>query len=644
MIIDLGHFALLCATMLTLYTVVANLAGVLRNDLNLIRSAKYGMASVFILNLLAYGILTHAFISDDFSVKFVAMHSSKDLPLFYKVTAVWGGMEGSLLLWELILSFYAMLAVFQYEGEAKRFLPQAMIVLGAVSFFFLFLLVTWSAPFERVDLVQPDGQGLNPILQNIGMVFHPPALYLGFVGFSIPFAFAIGSLIARVTDNSWIALTRRWTLIAWLFLTFGMLLGGEWAYVELGWGGYWAWDPVENASLIPWLTATAFLHSVIGQEKRDTLKIWNILLITATFSLTLLGTFITRSGILNSVHAFAKSNIGPAFLVCIVVVVCFSLFWLLNRQNELNSREDRSDFFSKDTAFLLNNILFSGMAFTVLYGTLFPLVAEALFDRKVSIQAPFFNTIMTPLAVLVIFLLGVGQVLGWRKTTQRIFRKKILPVLTISLIVISISIMLQDSMRFSFLAGMVLFGGWLVLMELIRLFKRDKEGKEKRKPAIRDARRLGATIVHLGVLLFAIGICGNFFSAERSLTIRPGDKGTLEEYTFHFEKYQNIRKRNALNVAIKVNLFKENKALGTLFPAKSYYPTTPNPTTEVAIYRTLLEDIYISISSINRKEGTATISLYRNRMVNFIWVSGLFFLAGIILCLPHKIRREIVRR
>ncbi|PCI28519.1 MAG: cytochrome C biogenesis protein [SAR324 cluster bacterium] len=647
MIVDIGYYALLAAITMTLYGILAGTAGILKNNGNLIQSSRYAVLSTFSLVAVSYFVLTYAFITDDFSVDFVAGHSSTDLPLFYKITGVWGGMEGSLLLWEFILSLYIAIIAFRYHKSNKAILPYALIVLNLISFFILFMLIGWSNPLARLIPTPLEGQGLNPLLQNLGMVIHPPLLYLGFVGVAVPYAFAMGSLLRGKIDNEWALVTRRWTLVAWLFLTAGMGMGGQWAYVELGWGGYWAWDPVENSSLMPWLTATAFLHSVIVQEKRDSLKIWNMLLVTATFVLTILGTFITRSGVLNSVHAFAKSPIGPAFLIFIALILTFSLGLLFIRQDMLASKKQEAGLISRENSFLLNNVLFVGMAFTVLYGTLFPLLAEGLADKKLSIQAPFFNSIMAPLAILTIFLMGTTQFLGWKRTSRKMLAKNMLiPSTTGILFMIAGAMTLDVPWQFIFLAGMGYFAGYQVLMELIRAVRggkkskgqatQNEEQKQKRiKSLLRNRRKQGSAIIHLGVLVFLVGILGNYFGHESSFTFYPGDEKTVGDYTVQFEKLEESKARNADLVTVKLNIFKEGQHITTLNPAKAFYPTSTQPMTEVSIYRTLKEDLYTSVATINN-DGSATINVYINPMVNFIWVSSFFFIVGTLLCLSYK--------
>ncbi len=635
---------MLAAMILVFYAIIVCVTGIQRNNHNLIQSAAYSLIVSFGLVVLAFLALCHAFAVNDFSVRFVAEHSSTDLPLFYKFTAVWGGMQGSLLLWELILMFFTTIVIFRYQKTNRDILPHTMVVLSIISLFLLFLLAGWSNPFAQQFPAPPEGLGMNPLLQNPGMIYHPPSLYLGYVGFSVPFAFAMGSLLRKKLNNDWILTTRRWTLVSWFFLTLGMLLGAQWAYVELGWGGYWAWDPVENASLMPWLTGTAFLHSVIVQEKRNGLKVWNMVLIITTFALTILGTFITRSGVLGSVHSFSKSNIGPAFLVFIVFIMIFSFGLLFFRQAMLHSKQQTAGFFCKENSFLLNNIVFLVMAFTVLYGTVFPLLAEALAGKKLSIQAPFFNTIMIPLGVLMILLMGVTHFLGWKKTSSdRLVKNVFLPLLATMAIMTGLYIVLAPPWQFVLLAGATLFAGLIVSMELYRSLVINRaladKLKNKRqawiKSLLMDKRRRGGLIIHFGIVLMATGFCGNFFNQETSFTFSPGEQKQVDHYTLDFKKIRKYAYQNAQHEGIQVSVSKKGQPITNLLPAKAYYKTSPQPMTEVAIHRTIIEDLYISLSSINN-DGSATVVVYINPLVNFVWAGMLFFLIGILYSLSYK--------
>ena len=646
MIVDIGYFVLLAALVLTTYAIVADLFGIRLNSNNLIQSVRYSLVVVFFLIGIAYLSLTFALVTDDFSVRFVAEHSSTDLPLFYKFTAVWAGMHGSLLLWELILAFFTAVVAIRYHQTNREILPHTLLVLGIISFFLLFLLVGWSNPLARGLPVPAEGNGMNPLLQNPGMVYHPPSLYLGYVGFSIPFAFAMGSLFRGRFDNEWILTTRRWSLFSWFFLTVGMILGAQWAYVELGWGGYWAWDPVENASLMPWLTGTAYIHSVIVQEKRNTLKIWNMVLIIATFSLSILGTFITRSGILNSVHSFAQSNIGPAFLAFLAIVIIFSVGLLLMRQPLLVSKTQTSGLLCKENSFLLNNIVFTVMAFTVLYGTVFPLLSEALVNKKLSIQAPFFNTIMTPLGILTTLLMGITHVLGWKRSSPGQLRKNLLwPILITIVLMLILNSLVDAPWQFNLLAGTAVFATLLIAREWGRSMRSVLPVVGDRKMnwiasrlyqwLVKDNRRRGGLMIHLGIVFFIFGVSGSVFNYETSFTFSPGETKTVGVYSLKYLKKVSFMERNARIIGVQVEVRQDGEYITTLRPMKAFYPTSSQPMTEVAIRRHIMEDLYLSLASINPGDS-ATLTVYINPLVNFVWFSMVFVTIGFIYSLLHK--------
>ncbi len=638
---------MLSAFVLAAYAIIVLAAGIRRDSYNLILSARYSSIAILVLVGVAYLALSYAFLNDDFSVRFVARNSSTDLPGFYKFTAVWGGMHGSLLLWELILAFFTATVALRYRKTNQEILPHTLIVLNLISLFLLFLLIGWSNPLARQYPAPLEGNGLNPLLQNPGMVFHPPSLYLGYVAFSIPFAFAIGSLMRGKLDNRWILSTRRWTLFAWFFLTIGMILGAQWAYVELGWGGYWSWDPVENGSLMPWLTGTAFLHSVIVQEKRNRLRIWNMVLIIATYTLSILGTFITRSGVLNSVHSFAKSNIGPAFLAFMVVILVFSLGLLFYRQSLLSSRTQTAEMVSKENAFLLNNIVFVVMCFTVLYGTVFPLLAEGLANKKLSIQAPFFNTIMAPIAILMVVLMGITHLLGWKKTSLKLLARNIaIPFILAVVPMAVVHFIFSPPWQMILLGGTAVFAGYLLILELIRSrHARVVSDKKANKTVnfrgrllnslVSDGRRKGGLIIHMGIVAMTIGVCGAFFNQETAFTFGPGQSKSVGRYELKFKELTEFNRNNARNVGAAIKVIRNGEVLDILTPVKSYYPTSPQPMTEVAIRHSVIEDLYISLAAIN-KDGTVTLNVYINPLVNFIWASVIFFIIGFVYSMSYK--------
>ena len=637
MVIDIGYFALLASIGVVLYSIAAAGVGIAKNSGNLIQSAHNALLAKFALVCIAYAALTYAFVTDDFSTRFVAMHSSTDLPLFYKITAVWGGMEGSLLLWETMLSAFTAIVIVRYSKSNSEILPHTVVILASISLFLLILLAGWSNPLDTLYPAPAEGNGLNPLLQNPGMIYHPPSLYIGYVGFSVPFAFALGSLLRGKLDNRWILTTRRWTLFSWFFLTLGMVLGGDWAYLELGWGGYWAWDPVENASLLPWLTGTAFLHSAIVQEKRNRLKIWNMLLIIATFTLSILGTFITRSGVLNSVHSFAKSNIGPAFLVFIAITLVVANILLKMRLPLLVSKARPTGFITKENSFLLNNILFTGMAFTVLYGTVFPLLAEGLADKKISIQAPFFNTIMLPLGLIMTGLMGISHILGWKRTsTLPLIKNMAVPAFAATLPTGAAVLLLPMTWQVPIAMWITLFTGTILVIELAQSNRTIHRHAKRAWTSwiFRNRRKKGGLILHLAVISITVGIYGNFYNQETSFSFSPGETKAFGDYLLKFDGIERFREHNTQREGVRVEVFQNGQSIGTLLPMKAYYPTSPQPMTEVAIRRSIREDLYLSLSSINQ-DGSATINAYINPLVNFVWAGMALICFGILFSLSH---------
>ena len=608
----------------------------------------------------ASGILIHALVISDFSIFYVWRHSSTDMPLIYKITSYWGGLEGSLLFWILVQSFFAMIVAFRYQYSNREIIPYVITTLNAIMAFLLVLLIGWSNPLEVQSIIPKEGQGLNPLLQNPAMAIHPPALYLGFIGFSVPFAFAIGGLIRGKLDNEWVLTTRRWTLLSWYFLSAGLILGGQWAYEELGWGGFWAWDPVENAALMPWLTGTAFLHSVMIQEKRNMLKIWNVVLIITTFGLTILGTFLTRSGIINSVHSFTQSEIGPAFLVYLALVLIAGFALLFKRIQMLESEYKIESVLCRENVFLAQNILLVGIAFTVLLGTTFPLLAEAVRGTKLSIQAPFFNTITAPMGYALLVLMGIGMLVSWRKSSLDNLRRNFQnPIIVASLGTIIIVWMLFGK-NLQWGVYIIFWSAIFVTSTILFEFARATQIKARQTGSnimmglfyviSKNRRRYGGLMIHFGVVLMFLGFAGKFFSLEKDLTLEAGKSREIGNYRLEFQNVSEFMSGNARHRAAIIKVFdSENNFLETLKPAKSFYPTQPQPLTEVAIRRTFLEDLYLIFSSENAEENNSiTIKVHINPLVGWAWAALPIFTIGIGICLTYRpkslIAQEIVNR
>ena len=655
---DLGTIALMIALAACLYGTVVPHLGVRTNNWNLIRSAQNASIISFFLIAVASGVLIHALVVSDFSIFYVWRNSSVDMPMFFKVTAFWGGLEGSLLFWILVQSFFAMVVAFRYQYSNREIIPYVIATLNGILCFLLVLLLGWSNPLDLQATIPAEGRGLNPLLQHIAMVVHPPSLYLGFIGFSVPFAFAIAGMIRGKLDNEWVLTTRRWTLVSWYFLSMGLILGGQWAYEELGWGGFWAWDPVENAAFMPWLTGTAFLHSVMIQEKRNMLKIWNVVLIIITYGLTIIGTFLTRSGVVNSVHSFTQSEIGPAFLVFLAVVLVVSFALLFRRIQMLESEHKMEAVLCRENAFLAQNVIFVGMAFTVLLGTTFPLLAEAIRGTKLSIQAPFFNTIMAPMGYVLFFLMGIGTVIAWRKSSKGSLRRNFQnPMITATVGTIILAVFIPFHLEAFTIFWIAIFVTVTILIEVGKAAH--VKGKQLQAGPLvglihvfqRNQRRYGGLVIHLGVVLMFLGFAGTFFSEERDLTLEREEMIPLNAYYLKFTGVEEFQVRNATHRAAIIEVYDQDKQLlEVMKPAKSFYPTQPQPLTEIALRREFLKDLYLIFSSESGADSElVTIKTYVNPLVGWAWMALPVFTLGIGICLTYRprsltSRQEVLRQ
>ena len=652
---DLGTLALLIALAASVYGIIVPHLGVRTDNWNLVRSAQHASVLAFVMVALASAVLIHALVTSDFSVYYVWGHSSSDMPLFYKITAMWGGLEGSLLFWILVQSFYTMVVAIRYQYSNREVIPYVLVTLNLLQGFLLVLMIGWSNPLELQAVIPDEGRGLNPLLQNLAMIVHPPMLYLGFIGFSIPFAFAMGGLIRGRLDNEWVLTTRRWTLLSWYFLSVGLILGGQWAYEELGWGGFWGWDPVENAAFMPWLTGTAFLHSVMIQEKRNMLRIWNVVLIIITYSLTIIGTFLTRSGIVNSVHSFTQSEIGPAFLVFLALILVGSLLLLFKRIQMLESEHKMESVICRENVFLAQNVLLVSIAFTVLLGTTFPLFAEAIRGTKLSIQAPFFNTVIAPMGYLLLVLMGVGVLIAWRRSSGEGLRRNFQnPVIAATLLTLGF-FALRWGMSVAWEVYLILWGATFVTATILIEFAKSAHGKAKQLQVnwlmglvqvfLQNRRRYGGLVVHLGVVLIFLGFMGKFLSIEQDVTLAQGERVQVGDYLLEFQEVREFAVRNATHRAAVVQVMDaEGNHLEELRPAKSFYPTQPQPLTEVAIRRNAFEDLYLILSSENGSEtSSVTLKVFVNPLVGWAWAALPVFGFGIIICLSYRPKRLATR-
>ncbi len=613
----------------------------------LIRSAERSSVILFVLTTALVGILITAFVTRDFSVEYVASYSSRTLPMFYTISALWAGQSGSLLFWAWLLTLFTVLLVWQNRAKNRELMPWVLGTMMVSIFFFFGLMVYATSPFALLPSPPADGNGLNPMLQNPGMVMHPPTLYLGYVGFAVPFAFAIGALLANKLDASWIRTTRRWTVMAWLFLTIGNLFGAKWAYVELGWGGYWAWDPVENASFMPWLTGTAFLHSVMIQEKRGMLKIWNLVLIILTFALTIFGTFITRSGIISSVHSFGLSNLGPVFLLFLAVVIVSSLYLLWLRAPALKSENHLDSVISRESSFLFNNLILVGMAFAVFWGTIFPIISEAVRGVKITVGPPFFNQVNIPIGLMLLALTGICPLIAWRRASGKNLRRNFITPLAAGLVTAIVLFLagirsLYPLMSFSLSA--------FVFVTIVLEFYRGAVARARISGrnilnalwdlTMRNKRRYGGYIVHLGVIMIFVGITGSSaFQKEIFATVKPGETIELDGYVMHYKGLVDQSSEHAQQIAARIDVQKNGREIGTLYPAKMLHKKH-DPVSEVAIRQTLKEDLYLILTNWDETQQ-ASIKALVNPLVAWIWIGGTVMIIGSLIALgPDRLSRK----
>jgi cytochrome c-type biogenesis protein CcmF len=605
---------------------------------------------------LAAVALVHALFLHDFSLQYVVNYSSESLGGGYLLAALWGGMEGSLLFWTLLLTCFTSLAVRNARRSSSRLAGWAGAVLAGVTTFFLLLLVLPADPFTKMASIPPDGNGLNPLLQSPGMVIHPPLLYTGFVGFSIPFAFAIAALLAGRSDDSWFTSTRRWTLFAWSALSIGIVLGGAWAYTELGWGGYWAWDPVENASFMPWLTATAFLHSVVIQEKRRMFKVWNVSLIVLTYVLAVFGTFLTRSGILSSIHTFTEGPIGKWFLPFLALMLIGGLGIVAWRLDSLRSENRFDSLLSRESAFLANNVLFVAAAFTVLWGTIYPIVAEVATGTRLSVGPPFFNSVFVPIGLALLLLTGIGPLISWRRMSRGAFARMVRAPLAAG-VVTAIALWLAgiDSTGALLAFSLCAFTTVAIGAEFGRGSRiyRTREGLPLHlalaRAVLRNRRRYGGYVVHLGVVLIVIGFAGSAGQVERGAVLGRGEAMQVGDYRLVFEDFHSSATDEKNVYEATIGVFRGDDRIAALYPQRNLHLAQNQPQSEVAIRSTPVEDLYVVVSGFDAS-GDAEIRAFVNPLTWWIWAGAAVMLAGMVVLLsggsPHPapaVRRGTVR-
>ena len=653
---NVGSLALLLAFCVAVYAVIASVAGRLKRKPFLIVSGERAVYSVWVLMTLASGVLVYGLITGDFRFSYVAQHSNRSMPLLYKFAAWWGGQEGSLLFWSWLLSTYTAVVVFSNRRKHRDMMPYVVGVLGAVQTFFLILNNFVVSPFkmlavDKLITAVPDGNGLNPLLQYPAMAIHPPMLYLGYVGFAVPFAFAIASLITRQPGEAWINTTRRWTLVTWLFQSCGVMLGAAWAYHVLGWGGYWGWDPVENASLLPWLSGTAFLHSVMMQEKKGMMKVWNMVLISATFFLCIFGTSLTRTGMVNSVHAFAQGPLGKYFATFLAVGIAATVYLILDRLPYLRSESQLESVISRESSFLFNNLILLASCFAVLWGTLFPIISEAVSGEKISLDAVWFNKLMIPIGLFLLLLTGVGPLFAWRRTSVESLRRNF-QIPGIAAVVLVGALLLAGVRSFYALIsfGFCLFVALTVLMEFYRGARAiaAKNQMNLLRSTIelthRNTRRYGGYLVHMGIVLMFIGFTGGAFNQSDVKEMNVGDTLNLGHYRLKVVDLQEGDNGNYSWHRAAVEVWRGGYLLSTLKPEKRFYKASRQGTSEVGVRPRLNEDVYLNFGGMSDDGVRAVIQAYVFPLVSWIWIGGLVLIGGTLVCLvPSKVKMQYAR-
>jgi cytochrome c-type biogenesis protein CcmF len=586
----------------------------------------------------------------------VAEHSNKAMPTLYKFAAWWGGQEGSLLFWSWLLSNYAAVVVFTNRRRHRDMMPWVVAVLTTIQTFFLVLNNFIASPFQmlatdKLIVAVPDGNGLSPLLQYPAMAIHPPMLYLGYVGFAVPFAFAMGSLITRQPGDNWIFTTRRWTLVTWLFQSTGVMLGAAWAYHVLGWGGYWGWDPVENASLLPWLSGTAFLHSVMMQEKKGMMKVWNMVLVSTTFFLCILGTFLTRSGVVQSVHAFARSSIGKYFVSFLALGIAATIYIILDRLEYLKSEAQLESVISRESSFLFNNLILLASCVAVLWGTLFPVISEAVSGDKISLDADWYNRLMVPIGLFLLLLTGVGPLFAWRRTSVESLRRNF-QWPGIAALVLAVALFAAGIRNFYALIsfGFCLFVALTVIMEFYKGARAiaAKSAQNLLAATIelthRNTRRYGGYLVHMGIVLMFIGFTGHAFNQASVKELNVGDTMQVGVYNLKMVDLKQGDNENYAWHRAYMQVTKKGDELGTLEPEKRFYKASRQGTSEVGIRQRPNEDLYLNFGGMSDDNQRAVIQAYVFPLVSWIWIGGLVLIGGTFVCLvPSKKKMEYAR-
>ena len=653
----IGELSLWVALLMAAWTATVSFSGGMQGRLDLVKSGERALYATLAFTALASaGILTALF-THDFSIKFVASHTSINLPKVYTLTAFWAGQSGSLLFWTLLLSIYSAIAVVTNRRSNRAMMPWVTGTLGTITLFFLMTLCFGANPYERLDWIPLDGRGMNPQLQNPAMAIHPPMLYLGLVATAVPFAFAIGALVTRQLDAQWLGAVRRWALVSWFFLTVGIVLGMWWAYVELGWAGYWAWDAVENSSFLPWLTGTAFLHSIMIQEKRGMLRKWNVTLVVVTFLLSILGTFITRSGIINSVHAFSQSPVGNWFLGFLIGATLLTIYLVSTRLNDLQAKAELESMVSREAAFLYNNLVLVGICFATLWGTLFPVLSEAVKGAKIEVGKPFFNEVNGPLGLLLLALTGIGPLIAWRRASVSNLRRQFTwPVAAgVTTFVVLLSMGMRDMYSLiSYLLAAFVFG--TIIQEFVKgIGARRRMYSEGWFAAAmrligRNRRRYGGYIVHFGVVVLFCAFAGLPYQKDLAATVKTGESINATDafghaWTFTSQGISTFEQLNRRVVAVTFAVTRDGKSMGLLSSEKRQHVDSRGEpsfeaSTEVGLMESPKQDVYLVFTGPLDKD-TAAVHINFNPLVWFVWFGGIMMaFGGLIVMWPQAQRAD----
>src|SRR5216684_1334343 len=645
---ELGKLALAIALILAVYSIVANIYGVRGDAPDFVVSARHALWSMCAMVTIAVVALWTGLLRSDFSLEYVAAYSSTTLPTIYKFTSLWGGQQGSLLFWTWLLSIFTSIAAFQNRRRNPEIAPYALAVLAGVAIFFLFMLNFVTRPFDLLATIPAEGSDLNPLLQNYWMAIHPPSLYTGYVSATVPFAFGAAALMTGKLDDAWIRTTRRWAIFSWFFLTLGNMFGARWAYEVLGWGGYWAWDPVENAAFMPWLVMTAYLHSVMIQERKDMLKVWNLALIGMAFGLTLFGTFITRSGVISSVHSFTQSGLGPYFLTFLIIVTLAYVALLIFRSSQLRSPADFESYLSREAAFLFNNLFLVGIAFAVFWGTIFPVLSEAVRGVKITVGPPFFDKVNGPLALMLVFLMGVGPLIAWRRTSPQTLMRTFLAPLTMG-VGAGVVVFAMGLREWYLLTALSLAA--FALGTVVVEFRRGVSARRHlvhETPAralvnlvAKNNRRYGGYIIHLGVVFAFIGIvASSFFRTEVKRSVREGQSFNIGAYEITFLGLKGVETAHLEDLRARLDVRSGGREIATMEPARLFYKRPQQPATRVAIRSTPLADLYIVLAGVDDQSGLATFEVFLTPLVFWLWAGGLMMAIGTVVVMWPNVRER----